>query len=227
MNALALLLVPVLLAGGGESLESSGNFVMAGVAYEEDNDIAGQARILSRFIEESLYAGEASHAFQLLQFLESYPLEPGYLDFWYARLSWTMGLAGQACDMLEDLEAGPWLSSRAAGIAEQYGDSPEDAMVHHLIAWELASSSRERFYTALDIAFTHLQSGDYYEAERFSTALAVVFPGDGLPVISLAMALEGQGRYGTAMTLLQDLSSDTTKTGITRSMASALLEEMI
>jgi len=228
MNLMAILLVPVLLLGDGETLECEGMYALAGMSYEEDGDIAGQVRILSRFLEESLYAGESRHAFMLIQTLEAYPLETGYIDFWWARLAWVMGLPDLACRKLEDIGGGnEWLSSRASGIADQYRGAPDEAMEHHLAAWENAGSERERFYSALDMAFTLIQTGDHQQAELISTRLAVSFPNDGLPLISLALAMEGQERFGTAMTILQELASNPSSAGIMRSMAAVLLEEMI
>jgi len=228
MNLMAILLLPVLLLGDGETLECDGMYALAGMSYEEDGDIAGQVRILSRFLEESLYAGESQHAFMLIQTLEAYPLNIGYIDFWWARMAWVMGLPDLACRNLEDIAgSSEWLSSRASGLADQYRGAPDEAMEHHLTAWENAGSERERFYSALDMAFTLIQSGDHQQAELISTRLAVSFPNDGLPIVSLALALQGQERFGTAMTVLQELASDSASTGIMRSMAAALLEEMI
>ena len=129
-----LILVLSMFLSSGAELEISGDFVSAGIAYFEDIDMPGEARILCRFLEEALYAGSSAHAFDLILQLEKLPFESYYFDFWYARLSWTCGMPQYACAALDDVAGNSWLASRADGLAEQ------DAICGHVFSGPSACS---------------------------------------------------------------------------------------
>jgi len=226
MSAVLTLLQIILLLASGAELESDGRLVEAGVKYEENGDTRGQLRVLCRFLEEWLYAGEIEHAFILLQAMEQFPLVQGNLDFWYARLAWSCGLPEMACRELDSVTGSSWLMNRSRGMAAIYRGDPETALELLDLSWSAATTVRERFYSSHDICFALIQSGRPAEAEQVATRLTGSFPGEGLPPIALALSLREQERFGASMTLLQEVATDSLFTGITRTMADAMLEDM-
>jgi hypothetical protein len=226
MSIVLLILQMLLVSNSGADLEAAGRFAEAGLEYELSNDVQGQLRILCLFLEESLYAGETEHAFYLIQSLEGFPLSEGSLDFWYGRLAWSCGLPEMACRNLDAVTGSPWLQYRSRGLAAMYRGDAEGALELLNLSWNAASSVRERYYSSLDICFTLVQLGRFTEAGQAASVLITSFPGEGLPLIAAALCMNGEERYGAAMTTLQSVASDTLFTGITRSMASALMEDM-
>ena len=111
-------------------------------------------------------------------------------------------------------------------MAAVYRGDPETALLLLDLSWSAATTARERFYSSLDICFALMQSGRSAEAEQVAARLVGSFPGEGLPLIALALSLREQERFGPSMTLLQDVATDTLYTGITRTMADALLLDM-
>ena len=219
------LLLSVFLSSGAE-LEIAGDFVEAGNAYYEDNDFCGETRILTRFLEEALYSGNTTHAFDLLLQLEQLPFEFSYLDFWYARLSWNCGMPEYACAALDSLQGSVWLESRSKGLAAQFRGNGQEAATQFRLSLEQAESTRERFYSALDLSFALIQTGRYEEAEDIAVFLTGNFPGEGLPFISLALSLQEQDRFGEAMSILQLLYTGDEFTPLSRHFAMALLEDL-
>ncbi len=219
------LLLSLFLSSGTE-LEIAGDFIEAGSAYYEDNDLSGEARILSRFLEESLYSGNSMHAFDLILQLEQLPFEPSIFDFWYARLSWSCGLPEYACEALDSIQGSPWLESRARGFAAQLRGDGQTAATQFRLSIEQAGSARQRFYSALDLSFALIQTGKFKEAEDIALFLAGNFPREGLPLIALALSLQEQERFGEAMSILQSLYSGDEFTSISRCFAAALLEDL-
>ncbi len=215
-----------LFLSNGAELEIAGDFVAAGHAYYEDNDFSGEARILSRFLEEALYSGSSKHAFDLLMQLEQLPFESSLFDFWYARLSWSCGMPEYACSALDSVQGSSWLESRAKGLAAQFRGNGQAAATQFRLSIEQAGSTRQRFYSALDLSFVLIQTGKYEEAEDIAVFLAVNFPGEGLPLISLALSLQEQNRFGEAMSTLQSLYSGDEFTAISRHFAELLLEDL-
>lgn len=216
----------VLLMTSGSNMEINGDFVGAGAAYEEENDSSGEVRILSRFLEEALYAGQDRHAYNLILILELYPLEAGYYDYWYARLAWSCGLSELASRCLDSLNADQWLTARAAGLAAQFRGNAELAVQYYRESWTSARTSRERYYSALDLSFALLQTGDYSEAEMITSFLAANFPGEGIPLIALGLIHYEQNRFGPAMTVLQSVFTEETYTATARTFAGMLLEDL-
>ncbi|NOQ21880.1 MAG: hypothetical protein GQ565_04410 [Candidatus Aegiribacteria sp.] len=221
-----LTLVLSLFLSSGAELEIAGDFVAAGHAYYEDIDFSGEARILSRFLEEALYSGNSVHAFDLLMQLEQFVFEPSFFDFWYARLSWSCGMPEYACAALDSVQGSRWLESRAKGLAAQLRGNGQAAATHFKLSLEQAESVRQRFYSALDLSFALIQTGRYEEAEDIAVFLAVNFPGEGLPLISLALTFQEQERFGEAMSILQSLYSGDEFTAISKHFAAALLEDL-
>ena len=215
----------LLTMSAGSTLEISGDLVQAGQIYQEENDLLGQIRVLGRFLEEALYAGRTQHAMELLMVMELYPIEKSYYDFWYARLSWSCGLSEFACNSLDSISGDPWLSARSRGLAAQFRGDAATAADYFRQSWLCATSTREKFYSALDLCFSLVQTGDLMEAQTISTYLSEHFPGEGLPRIAFALSLHSQNRFGEAMTVLQSVS-DGDYTGSARHLASSLLEDM-
>ncbi len=216
----------ILLMAPGYEMEINGDFVEAGAAYREDNNSSGEVRILSRFLEEALYSGQSRHAYNLILILELYPLEAGHSEYWYARLAWSCGLSELACRCLDSLDANQWLTARAAGLAAQFRGNAELAVQHYRESWTSARTSRERYYSALDLGFALLQTGDYSEAEMITSFLAENYPGEGIPLIALALIHYEQNRFGAAMTILQSVFTGETYTATARTFAGMLLEDL-
>ncbi|MCK5115234.1 MAG: hypothetical protein KAR44_01455 [Candidatus Aegiribacteria sp.] len=223
---LNLALILSLFLTNGADLEIAGDFVSAGQAYYEDTDISGEARILCRFLEEALYSGSSEHAFDLIMQLEQLPFESSFLDFWYARLSWNCGMPQQACEALDAVAGSMWLQSRARGLAAQFRGDAEEAVVQFRLSLTLAESARQRFYSALDLSFALIQTGSYDEAGDIAVFLAGNFPGESLPLISLALNYQEQDRFGEAMSILQSVYAGDEYTFISRHFAAALLEDL-
>ncbi len=216
----------ILLMASGSEMEINGDFVEAGAAYREDNNSSGEVRILSRFLEEALYSGQSRHAYNLILILELYPLEAGYSEYWYARLAWSCGLSEYACRCLDSLDANQWLTARAAGLAAQFRGNAELAVQHYRESWTSARTSRERYYSALDLGFALLQTGGYSEAEMITSFLADNYPGEAIPLIALALIHYEQNRFGPAMTILQSVFTGETYTATARTFAGMLLEDL-
>lgn len=224
--SIILTLLMVLLCSTGTELEISGDFAAAGYAYSEENDLAGEIRILSRFLEESLYSGNSIHAFNLIIQLESFQIEPSLFDFWYARLSWSCGLSEYACAALDSIQGSMWLESRAKGLASQFRGNGHAASDYFRLSMQHAESARQRYYSALDLSFALIQEGMYEEAEDIAVFLAGNFPGEGIPLISLALSFQKQERYGEAMSILQSLHSGDDFTNISKLFAADLLKDL-
>ncbi len=220
------LLLAAVLSSEGSRLEMEGRFIDAGRTYFEEKDVAGEVRIVSRFIEESLYSGDASHAFTLMAGLETFPLAEGCMDFWYARLAWSCGLARYAIESLESISGSPWLEARARGMASAYRGRHREALNSFIESLLLASSVRQKFYSCLDVSFALLSLGRYDEACELAANLQQSFPGEGLPLMARALALHGKGEFSRAMMMLQDLSTSADYSQITRNYATALLENL-
>ena len=215
-----------LFLSSGTELELTGDSVEAGLAYSEDKDISGQARILTGFLEEALYSGSSIHAFDLILQLERFPIESSFFDFWYARLSWSCGLPVLACTALDSIQGSPWLESRAKGLAAQFRGNGNSAVEQFRLSMVFAASARELFYSALDLSFALMQTGRYEEAEDIAVLLAGNFPGEGLPLISLALSFHEQNRFGESMSVLQSLSVGNQYTSIVKYFAAKLLEDL-
>ena len=220
-----ILSLSMFLSSGAE-LEIAGDFVSAGNAYFEDIDISGEARILCRFLEEALYAGSSAHAFDLIMQLEQLPFESCYFDFWYARLSWNCGMPQYACAALDDVAGNSWLQSRADGLAAQFRGNAFSAVENFRLSLSLAESARQRYYSALDLSFALIQTGGYNEAEDIALYLAGNFPGESLPLISLALNYQEQDRFGEAMSILQSVYSGDEFSFIGKHFAALLLEDL-
>jgi len=214
-----------LFLSSGTQLEQNGNFVQAGQAYFEDGDIAGEARILCLFLEEALYAGAATHAYDLILQLRHIPIESSLYDFWYARLSWTCGLSEFACTSLDSIRGTRWLESRSRGLAAQFRGDADTAVDQFILSMEHAATNRQRYYSALDLSFALLQTGRFEEAEDIAVSLAGSFPGERLPLIALALSFHEQNRFGEAMSVLQSLYQNDQSTSTAKYFAAALLED--
>ncbi|MBD3277457.1 MAG: hypothetical protein GF388_04070 [Candidatus Aegiribacteria sp.] len=223
---LTLFLSAVLVLSTGSQLETSGEFLQAGRAYSEENDTAGESRILCRYLEESLYSGNSLHAFELIIQMESMPVYQQYFDFWYARLSWSCGLSRSAAAALDSVVGSPWLQHRAAGMAMQYRGDPGGAIDQYILSLHGAETHRQKFYSALDLCFALVQAGRSIEAEEISRFLAERFPGEGLPLIALALSLHEQDRFGQSMSALMSVGQSEQYSFICKEYARSLLEDL-
>ncbi len=221
-----LFTILAMLASTGSQLEISGDFLGAGRAYNQDGDAPGQVRIICRYLEESLYSGNSIHALELMMRLEQIQLTEGCMDFWYGRLAWSCGLAKYSIEILDSLDAGPWLQMRAKGMAQQYRGDPDGAVQDFETCLQIAGTTREKFYSALDLSFALVQCGDFQKAESIAYWLSSNFPGEGMPLISLALSLQGQGRFGEAMSVLQNVYSSSAYSYISRDMARSLMDDL-
>ena len=221
-----LTLVLSLFLSTGTELEIAGDFVAAGQAYYEETDISGEARILCRFLEEALYSGNSEHALDLIMQLEQLPFESSFFDFWYARLAWNCGMPQFACEALDEIGGSRWLQSRAQGLAAQFRGNAAEAATQFRLSLTLAGSARQRFYSALDLSFALIQTGRYEEAEEIAVYLTGNFPGESLPLISLALNYQEQDRFGEAMSILQSIYSGDEYTFISKHFAAAILEDL-
>ena len=68
-------------------LEIAGNLPEAGLAWQVEGDLGGQARVLCRLLEEALYAGHGNRAKILIDDLARFNIDIELVDFWYARLA--------------------------------------------------------------------------------------------------------------------------------------------
>lgn len=225
MHLNVLLLLAMLLSQGSR-LEMAGDLVEAGRKYSEEMDLAGEVRIIGRFIEESLYSGNSVHALDLMLRLESLALEEGYHDFWFARLAWSCGLAEYSCTALDMQTGSPWLRSRAAGMALQFRGDPLPAAEMFLLSMEQAVSTRQRYYSALDLSLALVGAGMFPEAEEVAMFLTENFPREGIARVALALSLHGQGRFGRAMSVLQSVYDDTGFSFISRDYARSLMNDL-
>ena len=132
----------------------------------------------------------------------------------------------KACEALDAVTGSMWLQSRARGLAAQFRGDAEEAAVQFRESLTLAESARQRFYSALDLSFALIQTGKYDEAGDIAVFLAGNFPGESLPLISLALNYQEQDRFGEAMSILQSVYSGEEYTFISRHFASALLEDL-
>lgn len=223
---LNVLLLLAMMLSQGSTLEVSGDLVEAGRKYSEEKDLAGEVRIISRFIEESLYSGNSIHAFDLILRLEGLPLEQGYFDFWTARLAWNCGLAEYSCAALDRQTGSPWLRSRAAGMALQFRGEPLPAAEMFLLSMDRAVSTRQKYYSALDLTLALVGAGMFQEAEEAAMFLTSSFPREGMARAALALSLHGQGRFGQAMSVLQSVYTDTGFSFISRDYARSLMNDL-
>jgi len=203
-----------LMMSDGTRLEAAGDFVGAGRAYYEEGDLAGEVRILTRYIEESITQ------------MENLPLEMGCIDFWYARLAWSCGLAEYSCAALDSVDGSPWIEMRAAGLASLFRGDPDEAVELFARSMELAGSARQKYYSALDLSFALVSARRYDEAEDIAVLLSGGFPGEGLPLAALALSMQGQGRFGQAMAVLESVYTSSQYSFISRDFARSLMEDL-
>lgn len=226
MHLNVLLLLLSMLLSQGSSMEIAGDLVDAGRKYSEEMDLPGEVRIISRFIEEALYSGNSIHAFNLMLRLEGLPLEEGYPDFWFARLAWSCGLAEYSSASLDRQTGSPWLRSRAAGMARQFRGEPLPAAEMFLLSMEQAVSTRQKYYSALDLSLALVGAGMFEEAEEVAMFLTSAFPREGMARAALALSMHGQGRFGQAMSVLQSVYTDTGFSFISRDYARSLMNDL-
>ncbi len=210
------------------TMEQQGRLWEAGTAYEQVQDLPGEARVMCSLLEEALYAGHSGRAHLLICDIERLLGEDsaGEIGYWFARLAWSAGLDSLSRAGLEAVEGDPWLMHRAFGTALLYSGKPDQAVQEFRAAMESATTTRRRYYAALDMSYALLSSGMTDEAERVIVFLERAFPAEGLPRIQEALLCFSTGRGSRAAILLDSLSGAGTASVAVRDMASRLLSEM-
>lgn len=217
----ALLLV--LLAGASAlELENRGLLPQAGAAWQERDDIRGQTRIMGRLLEEAIYAGHGQRSWILVQELETVCPDTELVKFWRARIAWSAGLSVFAANELDMIDStDPWLNHRAAGLAALFREDGDTAVEELLRSIASASTTRRKFYSAIDLCSAYLNSGRYEEALALSELLVFHFRGDPIAEVMHGLCLHSNGRYRRAYAVL----SGTRGTGAAAdSLAGALME---
>ncbi len=225
MTILVVLLAIGLTGVSPTELEIAGSLAEAGLAWQEEGDLGGQARILCRLLEEALYAGHGNRARILIDDLARFGIDIELVDFWYARLAWITGLESMAIEELESFTGDGWLAHRARGLAHILRRHPEDAIPELESSLRSAGTTRKRYYSALDLCWAELASGNIPKAMQIATFLTEHFPQEGLPDIMLALCFQRSGSFASAMMLLQNTSADQSMGTGPRSMAKDLLED--
>ena len=202
MNVMTLLLI----FSSPLELELAGNLPEAGAAWQAEGNMAGQIRLSCRLIEEAIYAGHGQRALVLIREIETICPDPALSTFWKARIAWSAGLALEAVEALETLETDdPWLYHRARGLAALYRENGDEAADHLLIAVAAGSTSRRKFWSALDLCSAYLNIGLYSEAITLSELLVNNFTGDALAIVMYGLCLHADGRYGDSSRVLSQL----------------------
>jgi hypothetical protein len=206
-------------------LETSGSLPEAGMAWQEEGDLAGQARILCRLLEEALYAGHGVRARMLVSELTGMVADERMIDFWWARIAWIAGLEQLAVEELEAIPGDDWLALRARGMARSLARDPATAIPLLERSLEAATTTRRRFWSAVDLCWAELAAGNTGTALQMASFLSDSFPGDALPDVLRALCEYRSGNFASAMVLLQRVTIDPMSGTGPVSMARDLLED--
>ena len=201
IHLIALLVVSV----PASELEATGQLVSAGAAWEEQEDVPGQLRIMTAMIEDALYSADVRRAWLLAGELSGMGVDVALLDFWGARIAWASGLASEAATTLSGIETGdPWLLHRAGGLALLYSGDPDGAVTELALSVSLAGTGRKAFYSSLDLATALLAGGETEKALQVSSILCSMYPHDALARVMYGLCLQLSGSSAQA---LRELSS--------------------
>lgn len=226
---IALLFLTVLSTDPGlspEALEREGRLWEAGAMYEREGRIEDEARIMGRLLEEALYAGHPNRSFWLMEEMLIMGVDSSMADFWNGRLAWVCGLREHACEMLLEVEGSAWLTHRARGLSHLYRGDSGRAVEHFRASYASASTTRRRFYAALDLGFALLTDGRAGEGLAVASFLRNRFPTEGLPVILEALCLQSLGEFSMAMSTLEEAKERERYGAGPADMAVELLEEL-
>ncbi len=199
----------VLLTGFSPTeLERAGLLAEAGAAWEEEENLAGQIRVMGRLIEEAIYAGDGRRAVLLSVELQSVCNNGDLNDFWMARIAWTSGLSEYAAGELLLLSpTDPWLFHRARGLSALFREDGETAVEELTQSIASASTARKAFWSAIDLCSAYMTLGMYEEALLLSRLIRVHYPGDALGDVMYGLCLQVSGQFGESSRVLNSVDS--------------------
>lgn len=199
----------ILLAGFSPiELEQAGQLAEAGAAWQEQENLAGQVRIMGRLIEEAIYAGDGRRAILLSLELESACRDQDLVDFWMARIAWISGLSEYASrELLRMSPADSWLLHRARGLSALFREDGETAVEELTLSIAAASTARKAFWSAIDLCSAYLTLGMYEEALHLSRLIRIHYPGDALGDVMYGLSLQVSGRFGESSRVLNSVDS--------------------
>ena len=200
-----MILVLLLISRGALELENAGLLSEAGEAWEEQESVSGQTRILCRMLEEALYAGERDRALLMLETLSPFSGDTALVDYWTARAAWTAGLSRLAAEGMDLVRSeDDWLMFRARGTAALYRDEGEEASEWFLLSLAAADTARKGFWSGVDLCLALLCAGDNHGALALSRLLLYNYPGDALAPVLYGHCLQASGEHAEAAAVLTD-----------------------
>lgn len=212
---MTILIFLILTALSPLELEQAGRLPEAGAAWEEEENLPGQIRIMGRLIEEAIYTGDGRRAAVLSLELQSVCRDEDLLNFWDARIAWISGLSGYASEKLYSMSPDdPWLFHRAHGLAALFRDDGETAVEELILSIASASTSRKAFWSAIDLCSAYLALGKYQDALYLSRLLHIQFPGDALGDVMYGLSLQVTGQFGESSGVLTSVDSTNTAAGL-------------
>jgi hypothetical protein len=203
-------------------LENAGRLAEAGAAWEEQENLAGQVRIMGRLIEEAIYSGDGRRASLLVTELNTVLRDDELTEFWMARIAWSSGLSELAFSELSQLETDdPWLKHRASGLAALFREDGEEAVEELTLSVACASTGRRAFWSAVDLCSAYLLLDLHDDALQLSQMLCRSFPGDALGNVMYGLCLHASGNYSESFLILSAVDSSNSSA---LAMARALME---
>ena len=189
-------------------LEQAGMLAEAGAAWEEEENLAGQIRVMGRLIEEAIYAGDSRRAVLLSVELHGVCNNSDLNDFWMARIAWVSGLSEYAArELLLLSPTDPWLFHRARGLSALFREDGETAVEELTQSIAYASTARKAFWSAIDLCSAYLTLGMYEEALHLSRLIRVNYPGDALGTVMYGLCLQVSGQFGESSRVLNSVDS--------------------
>lgn len=189
-------------------LEQAGLLPEAGAAWENENDLPGQVRIMGRLIEEAIYAGDGRRALLLILELQSVHRDDDLVDFWMARIAWSTGLSEYAADELMLISpSDPWLLHRSRGLSALFREDGETAVEELTKSIASASTTRKAFWSAIDLCSAYLNIGKNEEALHLSRLIWVHYPGDAFSDVMYGLCLQVSGQFGESSRVLSTVDS--------------------
>jgi hypothetical protein len=190
-------------------LENAGRLAEAGAGWQREGSLQGQVRIMGRFLEEALYAGEGERALLLIQELESVCSDTALVRYWRARVAWSAGMPELAAAELDRVVTDDqWLLHRAAGTAALYRGQGTEAVSEFLLATAAAGTSRRQFWSGLDLCSAYLSEGMTHEALALSELLLYNYTGDAMAEVMNGLCLHVSGYYSRAAGVLSGVSGE-------------------
>jgi len=204
-----IIIVVLLLSGISPlELENAGRLAEAGAAWETEENISGQIRIMGRLIEEAIYSGDGRRASLLVTELNTVFRDDALTEFWMARIAWSSGLPVLASSRLAQLASDDlWLKHRANGLAALFREDGEEAVEELTLSIACASTRRRAFWSAVDLCSAYLAMGLFEEALELSQTLTVSFPGDAMGMVAYGLCLHATGNYSESFSVLSAVDS--------------------